>query len=293
MSNRQGVIVTGAGGTLGLATSLYLAGRGYRVWAGVRDLARRAELEHAASALGLSIDVVELDVTSADSVDRAVATVEAAGGLYGLVNNAAVTLRGYFEDLDDDRIRQLFDVNVFGMMNVTRRVLPLLRARRLGRIVNLSSVAGRIGTPGLSAYVASKFAIEGYSESLALEVKPLGIDVVLIEPGIVNTNIWQSNRQISPRAARPDSVYREWFARAEAQADELVRTSRLTPETVAAAVGKAMTAARPRLRYTVGRRAGLAMSLRRHLPGETFERVYFGAVVRRLTGGGRRGEAAR
>jgi NAD(P)-dependent dehydrogenase (short-subunit alcohol dehydrogenase family) len=283
MTPGESVIVTGAGGTIGLATTLALAARGYRVWAGVRDISRCEELRMAAAGHAGAISVIELDVTTPESIDRAVSSVVAEGGLYGVVNNAAVTLRGYFEDLDDDEIRRVFDVNLFGLMNVTRRVLPIMRQQRRGRLVNLSSIAGRIGGIGLSAYVASKFAIEGFSESLAIEMKPLGVDVVLVEPGIVRSAIWGANRRIGRRAARPDSVYAHWFARAEAGADALVHSSSLTPEVVGAAVAAAMAAPRPRLRYTVGRRASLAMSLRRHLPGELFERLFFSAVLRRVT----------
>jgi NAD(P)-dependent dehydrogenase (short-subunit alcohol dehydrogenase family) len=253
------------------------------VWAGVRDISRCDELRSAAVSRAGAISLLELDVMNPESIDRAVSTVVAQGALYGVVNNAAVTLRGYFEDLDDDEIRQVFEVNLFGMMNVTRRVLPIMRQQQRGRIVNLSSIAGRIGAIGLSAYVASKFALEGFSESLAIEMKPLGVDVVLVEPGIVRSAIWGANRRIGRRAARPDSIYAQWFSRAEAGADALVRSSSLTPEVVGAAVATAMAARRPRLRYVVGRRAGLAMSLRRHLPGELFERLFFSAVLRRVT----------
>jgi NAD(P)-dependent dehydrogenase (short-subunit alcohol dehydrogenase family) len=287
---RDSVLVTGAAGTLGLDMALALAEGGFRVFAGARRAEQCNANEAAAARRGLAVDAVRLDVTEGESVARAVAAVvEASGGLYGVVSNAGVNLRGYFEDLDESDVRQVLDVNLFGTMNVVRHSLPHLRRGGRGRIVVMSSVAGRIGSMGLSAYVASKFALEGFAESLALEVQPLGISVSLVEPGIVATNIWAANRRVAPRADDPRSPYHSWFRRAEEQADGLVRTSRLTPADVSAGVLRAMTDRRPRLRYTVGRRASLVMALRRHLPGELFERVYFGEVLRRITG--RRGFA--
>jgi len=279
------VLVTGAGGSLGLETVLALAQRGFRVFAGVRDADSQRRIEEAAQQRALSVQPVLLDVDDEESAAAAVAAVAgAAGGLYAAVNIAGVQVRGYFEDLDEAEIRRVFEVNVFGAMRVTREVLPYLRAAGRGRIVMMSSVAGRIGSMGLSAYVASKFALEGFAESLALEVQPLGIGVSIVEPGIVRTDIWGRNRGIALRALDPAGPYHEWFKRAEREADRLVETSTLTPRLVAAEVVRALTEARPRLRYVVGSRASLVVSLRRHLPGELFERLYFGEVLRRVTG---------
>jgi NAD(P)-dependent dehydrogenase (short-subunit alcohol dehydrogenase family) len=211
--------------------------------------------------------------------------------LYAVVNNAGIHLRGYFEDLEEAEIRRVFEVNLFGIMTVTRHALPYLRGARCGRIVVMSSIAGRIGSMGLTAYVSSKFALEGFAESLALEVEPLGIRVVIVEPGIVQTDIWGKNRQIAARALDPGGPYHEWFQRAEREADKLVRSSKLMPADVAAGVARALTDRKPRLRYIIGKRSSLVVALRRHLPGELFERLYFGEVVRRVTG--RRGFAGR
>jgi NAD(P)-dependent dehydrogenase (short-subunit alcohol dehydrogenase family) len=284
-AGRRAVLVSGASRGLGLETALTLAAGGFDVWAGYRDEAHPARILEAAAKRSVSVRPIRLDVTEPESAGAAVATVVAhSGSLYGVVNNAAITLRGYFEDLSDAEIRRTLDVNLFGTMNVTRAVLPHLRAARRGRIVMMSSVGGRIGSMTLTAYVASKFAIEGFSESLSLELEPLGIQVAIIEPGIVDSGIWHEGRRVAARALDASGPYYEWFTRAEQQADALVRTSRLRPADVAAAVQTALTAPRPRLRYTVGRRASLVMSLRRHLPGELFERFYFAEVMRRITG---------
>ena len=285
------VIVSGASRGLGLETALGLGACGFDVWAGYRDEAHAARILEAAAGRGASVRPIRLDVTTPDSTTAAVEQVVAqSGGLYGVVNNAAITLRGYFEDLSDAEIRRTLDVNLFGTMNLTRAALPHLRAAGRGRVVMMSSVGGRIGSMSLTAYIASKFAIEGFSESLSLELEPLGIQVVIIEPGIVDSGIWHEGRRVAERALDASGPYYEWFTRAERQADALVQTSRLRPADVAAVIRTALTARRPRLRYTVGRRAAFVMSLRRHMPGELFERFYFGEVMRRITGRRRRRE---
>lgn len=264
--------------------SLYLAERGFQVYATTRDI-RQAEALHAsADDHGVRLSVLPLDVTDTGSIQQAIKTIVAeTGGIYGVVNNAGIGLRGYFEDLADEEIRQVFEANVFGAMAVTRAALPHMREAKRGRIVFISSVGGRIGSLGVSAYCATKFAVEGFGESLFQELAPLGLKVVLIEPGIIRTERWTSNRGLAKRARDPRSPYYDWFCQAEKESDELVRASVATPVDVAASVHHALTVERPRLRYIVGRKAKLAIALRRWLPGETFERLYFGLVMRRVT----------
>ena len=280
----RNVLVTGASGGLGLETALGLAKHGFRVWAGIRTPGRQQAVEEEARRRGVGLQTLHVDVTEAFSIDSAVSAIESEGGLYALVSNAGVTVRGYFEDLSDAEIRSIFEVNLFGGMNVIRRVLPHMRQRRAGRIVLMSSVAGRIGSMALTAYVASKFALEGFGESLYLELRPLGIQVVIVEPGIVETGIWTENRRIAERAKRPDGAYFKWFRRAEEQADRLVRTASVKAPDVARTILRALTVKNPRLRYMVGRRAKAIVSLRRHVPGELFEQIYFREVLRRVCG---------
>jgi NAD(P)-dependent dehydrogenase (short-subunit alcohol dehydrogenase family) len=228
--------------------------------------------------------VLQLDITDQESIDKAVeAIIAESGGIYGLINNAGTRLRGCFEDLTDKEIRSLFNTNVFGTMALTRAVLPHMRAAGQGRIVMITSVAGRMGSFGISAYCSTKFAQEGFGESLAQEVAPLGIQVVLVEPGIINTEAWTVNRVMAERAENPRSPYFSWFRRMEKYADKLVQSSPTSPLDVARTVHKALTSKRPRLRYVVGRRAVLVFALRRYLPGEMFERLYFAHVKRQVT----------
>ena len=282
------VLITGAGTGIGLETALYLAEQGFLVYASVPDLSQQAAVDTAAAERGVSLQVLQLDVTDQQNIQSAVDTiVEEAGGIYGLVNNAGIALRGYFEDLSEEEIRQLFEVNVFGTMAVTRMVLPHMRDARRGRIVIITSVGGRIGSLAVSTYCATKFAQEGFGESLAQEVVPFGIYVSLVEPAIIKTERWGPHRGFAGHAFDPESPYYAWFLESQRLTDRLVETSPTRPIDVARSVHRALTAERPRLRYVVGWRASLVLTLRCYLPGELFERLYFGEAVRRVTSGKR------
>jgi NAD(P)-dependent dehydrogenase (short-subunit alcohol dehydrogenase family) len=278
------VVITGAGTGLGLETALYLADRGFKVYATVVDDEQRRRVEAEAAQRGLSLCVPVLDVTDERGIQTVIRTiVEEDGGLYAVVNNAGISLRGYFEDLDDAEIRRTIDVNLFGTMNVCRAALPYMRASRRGRIIFMSSIGGRISSMARTAYCASKFGVEGFAESLLQEVKPLGLHVSIIEPAVINTERWSVNRGIAARALDPHGTYYDWFQAEEKLADALVRSSPTSPRDVAVAVHVALTARRPKLRYVVGWRARLIVRLRRYTPGEWFERLYFGAAIRRVT----------
>jgi NAD(P)-dependent dehydrogenase (short-subunit alcohol dehydrogenase family) len=258
---------------------------GFEVWAGIREAADGERIRDEAARRKVVLTPVQLDITNEQSVAEAAARINGKSEvLYGLVNNAGVTARAAFEDFPEKDIRYIFDVNVFGMMRVTRAVLPLLRQGGAARIVFVSSIGGRIGAASVAPYVSSKFAVEGFAEALFLELRPLGIQVVIIEPGIVKTGIWDESRRILSSARDPSSPYHKYFWAGERQAEMLLKSSRLTPTDVALKVVNAMTIPRPRLRYVVGRRASIVLSLRRHLPGELFERLYFGEYLRRIAG---------
>jgi NAD(P)-dependent dehydrogenase (short-subunit alcohol dehydrogenase family) len=280
----ESILVTGASTGLGREMAIYLAERGFRVYATVRDMSNADSGLTSAANLNANLKVMALDVTDKASVEHAVNSIVAeAGGIYGVINNAGVGLRGYFEDLDDEDIRKMYDANVFGVMQVTRAVLPHMRKAKRGRILMISSVGGRIGSLGVSAYCSTKFALEGFGESLFMELAPLGIRVSLIEPGIIKTERWSTNRGIAERAKDPHSPYYDWFWQSEHEADKLVQASTATPVDVAAVIHKALTVENPKLRYMIGRKAKLAVALRRWLPGNLFERVYFSTVMRRAT----------
>ena len=280
----KSVLITGASTGLGREMALYLAERGFEVYATMRDTREAESLLNSAKGRNVKLRVLALDVTNKTSIRNAVQTiVSETGGIYGVINNAGIGLRGYFEDLDDDEIRRMFDANLFGVMEVTRAVLPYMRAAKCGRILLISSVGGKIGSLGVSTYCSTKFALEGFGESLFLELAPLGIKVILIEPGIIKTERWTTNRGLGIRAGDPNSPYAAWFSRSEQEADKLVQASTTTPADVAVAVHQALVTENPKLRYMIGRKAKLAVALRRWLPGDLFERLYFGVVIRRTT----------
>jgi NAD(P)-dependent dehydrogenase (short-subunit alcohol dehydrogenase family) len=234
----------------------------------------------------VTLHVASLNVTDQHSVNAAVqAVVAECGTLDGVINNATLLLRGYFEDFSDAEFRRVLEVNLFGTAAVARAVLPYMRTARRGRIIVITSVAGRLGSPSGSAYSASRFAQEGFVESLSQEMTPLGVHVIAVEPGITNTDAWTVDWGAAARANDPQSPYSAWFRRAEQLFDQAMHSSGLTPAATAAVVHAALIARRPRLRYVVGRRAALVLALRRYTPGDLFDRIYFAAVVRRVTQG--------
>jgi NAD(P)-dependent dehydrogenase (short-subunit alcohol dehydrogenase family) len=277
----RGVLVTGASRGLGRAIALHAASAGFRVWAGIRNQAAASELISIAQNSGLDLRPVILDVTDKNSIQEACGEIaRTSGTLYGVINNAGVTGRSFFEDYPEEQVRKVFEVNLFGPMNVIRCALPLLRANGGGRIVNIGSIGGRIGSSSVAPYAASKFGLEGFSESLDIELRPFRIYVSVISPGIVRTDIWDEESRILSTARNPSSPNYQYFWRMERQVERLVSSSTLRPDDVARQVLHVLRTARPRLRYVVGWRPALVVFLRKYLPDRVFESVYFGAIQR-------------
>jgi len=279
---RSATLITGAGSGLGLECALFLAARNYRVFGGVLTEAEAETLRAQAQVRNVSVNVVHLDVTSPEQVQNAVQSVLVeAGRLDALIHFAGLGLRGFFEDLSLDEIRRVFEVNLFGVMALTQAALPHMRRQRAGRIVITSSAGGRMGTMSISGYASSKFAVEGFAECLAQEVRPFNIRVSLLEPGLVRTPHFTVNRNRAQRAMDPEGAYYQWFCRHEKLVDDILARNHFLPEDVARVVYRILTASHPRLRYVVGTNAKLILSLRRYIPGELFERTYW-AIVRRV-----------
>jgi NAD(P)-dependent dehydrogenase (short-subunit alcohol dehydrogenase family) len=277
------VIVTGASTGLGLEAALHLAERGFRVFPTVRGDASEADVLAAATSRGVRLEPVRLDLTDRDSIDAAVATVtERAGGVYALVNNGGIGLRGAVEDSTEEEIRRVYETNVLGTIAVTQAVLGPMRAAGCGRIVTVTSVGGRVPGFGVSIYCSSKFAQEGLAEGLSLELAPFGIQSIIVEPGMIKTPRWDEHRGTTAAAADPASPYYAHFWVSEGIADRIVERSPTTPADVAAAIHEALTADEPRLRYVVGRGARIVIWLRRHMRERRFERLYYGRQLRRL-----------
>lgn len=283
--NKGAVLVTGASSGIGLEIAVFLARHGYGVYATMRNLDRRGELDAAAARHNVQLDVLQLDITDDTSIRKAVETIAGRSQpLYGLVNNAGSILRGYFEDVSDEEMRGVFDANLFGTMALTRAVLPMLRAARRGRIIIMSSTGGRLGSPGNSAYCSSKFGLEGFAECLLQEMALFDVQVSLVEPGFVKTELFGRNRNIARRAMSEDSAYRGWFEKLEQLTDHEVQSAVISKEAVAEVVLHILEARRPRLRYLVGGRARFLLNLRRYLPGEIFDDVWIREMTRRVTG---------
>ncbi len=202
------VLITGCSSGFGLNTAAHLASRGCRVIATMRNLAKQNGVLNEAKRRGSELEVLQLDVTDKNSVKEAVKQVSAKyGNIDVLINNAGYGLGGFFEDLNDEEIRAIMETNFFGVQNVTREVIPLMRQRKHGRIINISSVSGFSTSPAFGAYNASKWALEGFSESLRYELKFFGIDVLLVEPGMYKTKIFYENSRYAANFENPDSPY--------------------------------------------------------------------------------------
>jgi NAD(P)-dependent dehydrogenase (short-subunit alcohol dehydrogenase family) len=247
------VVVTGASSGIGEATARALAQAGFRVLAGVRQ---DADAERVA-ALHDRVEPVKVDVTDQAAVDELARRV-GDEPLAGLVNNAGISVSGPLEFVPLDEWRRQLEVNVVGQVAVTQALLPALRRGR-GRIVNIGSVGGRVAVPLLGPYNASKFALEGITDSLRRELRPLGVHVAIVEPGAVATRIWEkgtaaADETLANAPPEAEQVYGPTIAAVRGLAEQAARQA-IPPEEVAKAVEHALTAPRPRTRYPVGRDA--------------------------------------
>lgn len=277
----KSVFVTGATDGLGRATAILLAQEGYRVFAAGRDAQKRAALEEFAEEHELPLETLSLDVTRDDSVKDAVAEAERrAGPIDVLVNNAGIAIAGVMEEVTVADLRTQFDTNFFGAIRVIHRVLPAMRERRRGRIVNMSSIAGLVSNPLMGPYSASKHALEAVSDALRLELASFGIRVVLIEPGIIPTNINRTGAELSSRylgnaAESPYALVYFAFLRTW---QKRVAAAKTTPEECARVILHAIRAESPRPRYRVTRDAKITAALRWLLSDRRLDRFTLRAL---------------
>jgi NAD(P)-dependent dehydrogenase (short-subunit alcohol dehydrogenase family) len=275
MSNT--VLITGASTGIGAACAIRLAAAGMHVYAGVREDAAGAALRAQNAAL---ITPLHIDVTDADSIAAAVATLDAQlgdAGLNGLINNAGIAIGGPLEVLPMNEIRRQFDVNVFGALAVTQAFLPQLRRAR-GRIVNMGSIAGRIALPFLGPYCMSKSALRAMTHALRLEVDAWGIDVALVEPGAIATPIWKKSNaaaDVMQATLQNDTLahysrHLEGIRRVIAKAEEQA----ISADAVARAVEHALTAAHPKTEYLVGNDARMRAAINAVLPQFLQDRLH-------------------
>jgi NAD(P)-dependent dehydrogenase (short-subunit alcohol dehydrogenase family) len=260
------VLITGTSSGFGLHAAVAVARQGWQVFATMRNLGKRAPLDAALAAAGIAerVEVSRLDVTQPASIDEAVrAILQRCGGhLDAVVQNAGVAVGGAFEDVPEAEARRVMETNFWGVLGLTRALLPTFRAQRRGRIVIVSSNSAYAGEPANAIYVASKWAIEGWAESLMYEITPFGIELVLVEPGSYKTEIWGS----SPRVLPEGSPYRALMQHLEKAIDEKVLASARDPREVAKVIAQALDTPRPRFRYPVGPDAWIGHIARGKLP---------------------------
>src|SRR5438105_15164969 len=266
-------LVTGSSSGIGLLTAIELANNGFKVIASMRDLGRRDRLDQAASAAGVSdkLDVQRLDVSESAAMPAlAEKLVRDYGRLDVLVNNAGFAVAGFAEDVKLDELRQQFETNFFGHVALTKAVLPTMRQQRSGHIIMVSSISGLHGAFSISSYSASKFALEGWTESLRMELNSLGIKVVLVEPGSYETDIWTRNARIAQKMLDGTSPNRE---RGQKMRDRVQAIPKRYPMIAARAIARIAQDPNPRLRYIIGPDAHIQLWLKRMLPWKWHEKL--------------------
>jgi NAD(P)-dependent dehydrogenase (short-subunit alcohol dehydrogenase family) len=266
-------IVTGSSSGIGYATSLMLARKGFYTYASARNIDKSASLGSIASAERLPLKLIQLDVTEDSSVNDALKQIVLEKGRIDvLVNNAGYGLFGAFEDLTLDEIKAQFETNFFGVIRVTQHVLPTMRTQGGGGvIVNVSSINGQVAFPVISAYVSTKFATEGLSESIAYELGPFGIKVILIEPGAIGSNFMKGS-VLSKRALVPQSPYSELVKKVSAKISS-DHENATQPEEVAKTIVDAILSGKPEFRYVVGTDAISLLEARKNMSFSEFQKM--------------------
>jgi NAD(P)-dependent dehydrogenase (short-subunit alcohol dehydrogenase family) len=267
IDNEKVALVTGSSRGIGFVTSTILARNGFLTYASMRNLDKEKEIRLVVDKEKIRLKTIQLDVTDSNSVDNAIKSImEQSGRIDVLVNNAGYGLVGAFEELGIEEIKQQYETNLFGVIRVTQAVLPIMRKQKSGIIVNMSSGAGRFGYPNGSAYVSTKFALEGLSESIAYEVEPFGIKIVLVEPGFVRTNF---SNVVGKRSQSPNSQYSKMT---EKMADniEQMKLKSSPPELVANVVLEAVTNKNPNLRYLAGKDVEQWIEQKKNMSDEEF-----------------------
>jgi NAD(P)-dependent dehydrogenase (short-subunit alcohol dehydrogenase family) len=281
MTKQKVVLITGCSSGFGLLSAVDLA-KDHHVIATMRNISKGDPLEiHYNSSTQPtdpgSLTILPLDVTKSDTITPCIKTVmDTFNQIDVLINNAGYAQGGFFEDLSEKNIRDQLETNLIGVMNLTRAVLPLMRSQKNGHIIMISSIAGRASTPALSAYNASKFALEGFSESLLFELADFNIDITLIEPGIFKTDIFTKNLTLGDYSHNPNSIYFEWTQKLLKK----LETTRIhqNPKEVVRIIKKAITSPSPRFRYVIGKDAKLRLFLKTWLPFTLYKKIVLSSL---------------
>ncbi|KPU57389.1 short-chain dehydrogenase [Bacillus wiedmannii] len=265
-------VITGASSGFGLLTTLELAKKDYLVIATMRNLTKQEDLISQATKLNLqqNIKIQPLDVTDQNSIHNFQLFLKEINRVDLLINNAGYAHGGFVEEIPVEEYRKQFETNLFGAISITQLVLPYMREQKSGKIINISSISGQVGFPGLSPYVSSKYALEGWSESLHLEVKPFGIDVILVEPGSYNTNIWEVGKQLATNQSETTSPYKEYMDKIQKHINSGSDTFG-NPIDVSNKIVEIAESKRTNLRYPIGKGVKFMIFAKRILPWRLWE----------------------
>ena len=260
-------VVTGSSSGIGFETALALAREGYYTYATMRDTKKGNRIKEIAKKENLNLEVLELDVDNDQTVQAAINKIlKEKNRIDVLVNNAGYGLFGCLEDLSMEELKAQFETNFFGAVRVSQAVIPVMRKQKSGIIVNVSSVAGRIGFPVSPAYISSKFALEGLSESMRYELSPFGINIIIIEPGVIKTNFMSSVK----KSMKLDSVYKDITNKVIAGITMMAEMGTPAQE-VARTIIKAIKSENPLPRYTVGNDAAMFLEAKKTKTDLEFE----------------------
>ena len=271
-------LVTGSATGIGYEIAIHLAKNGFRTYASMRNLQKANGIREIAKNENLPLSVIQLDVIDDITITKAIDTIiKESGRIDILVNNAGYGLVGSIEDMSVEEFKAQYETNVFGVFRVTKAVLPYMRKQHSGSIINISSIAGRIALPLYSAYVSTKFALEGLSESMAYELEPFGIRVVIIEPGAIKSNF---RREQAAKGSSENSPYSSMM-QSPSKAIEKMLKDRLNPEEVAKTIVQAIENSKPKLRYIVGKDAEELIEFRRKSSDEEFFQIVGQNIIKK------------
>lgn len=270
MKEKNVVLITGTSSGFGLLLSKRLSvNKNFIVCATMRNMLKKNVLIQEVKKIGGEVDIFELDVTNNFTIDLAIKNIiEKYKKIDILINNAGIALGGFFEDIEEEEFRKIFDTNFFGHLNVIKKALPFIPRNNGSKIINISSIAGLISYPGLSAYNSSKYAIDGFSESLRHELYDLGIYVYLVEPGSFDTNIFLDNLILAK-----NSCSSEFNIKIKKMLDRIKNTKRENPIKVVEVIEKILNKHTKHFRYIVGNTARISFFLKKILPFFIFERI--------------------
>lgn len=274
----QVALITGCSSGIGYETALMLARNGFHTFATMRNTKKSDSLEEIIKKERLDLNIRELDVNDDTSIEKTINCIKSeANRIDVLINNAGYGLVGFFEDLTLDEIRNQFETNFFGVLNITKKIIPIMRLQKSGTIINVSSGAGQVGFPGISAYVSTKFAIEGFSESLMYELFPYGIKVVIIEPGVIKTNFFR-NCIVSEHSMKKSSPYSRSLDKFQRNV-ELMQEHATSPIDVAKVIIQVLGNNEPKQRYIIGNDVAMILEAKKNLSDIEFKKMMMQNII--------------